>query len=83
MEASLMPSHILGSELAVSGGQAGANIWYLDGNINAAQGVDNAVVNPPPDAVSDFQAVTNGFAAEYGRADGAFPGAVNALRSAS
>jgi hypothetical protein len=61
------PTHDSGSLVSINGSQAGANIWYLDGNINAAQGVDNVVVNPSPDAVSEFQAVSNVFAAEYGR----------------
>jgi len=64
------PTHILGSQLAVNGSQASANVWYLDGNLNSAEGVDNAVVNPPPDAVGEFQAVTGSFAAEYGRTAG-------------
>jgi len=61
------PTHTIGSQISLNGGQAGANLWYLDGNLNAAQGMDNAVVNPSPDAVSEFQAVTNSFAPEYGR----------------
>jgi len=60
-------THVAGSLVAVNGSQGGANAWYLDGNLNAAQGVDNVVVNPSPDAVSEFQAVNNAFAAEYGR----------------
>jgi hypothetical protein len=65
------PTHSLGSVVAVNGSQGGANVWYLDGNINAAQGTDNVVVNPSPDAVAEFQAVNNNFAAEYGRNAGA------------
>ena len=65
------PSHTLGSQVAVNGSQAASNVWYLDGSINAAQGVDNVVVNPVPDAVAEFQAITDGFAAEYGRTAGA------------
>lgn len=65
------PTHVAGSLVAVNGSQGGANAWYLDGNLNAAQGVDNVVVNPSPDAVSEFQAVNNAFAAEYGRNAGA------------
>lgn len=64
-------THTVGSYVAVNGGQGGANLWYLDGNLNAAQGTDNVVVSPTPDAVGEFQAVTNGFAAEYGRNAGA------------
>ena len=65
------PSHTLGSKVAVNGSQAGSNVWYLDGSLNAAQGVDNVVVSPVPDAVAEFQAITDGFAAEYGRTAGA------------
>lgn len=64
-------THSLGSYVAVNGSQAGANVWYLDGNLNAAQGTDNVVVNPSPDTVAEFQAVNNAFAAEYGRNAGA------------
>jgi hypothetical protein len=65
------PTHILGSGVVANGSQPGANIWYLDGNMNAAQGLDNVVVNPAPDAVAEFQAITNNMAAEYGRTSGA------------
>ena len=64
------PSHILGSQLSINGAQSSANVWYLEGALNSAEGVDQAVVNPQPDAVSEFQAITNGFAAEYGRTAG-------------
>jgi hypothetical protein len=65
------PTHVLGSDLSVHGGQGGANAWYLDGNLNLANIAENVVVNPSPDAVSEFQAVTNAFSAEYGRTGGA------------
>jgi hypothetical protein len=65
------PTHHAGSLVSVNGGQAGANVWYLDGSLNSAQGADNVVVSPSPDAVSEFQAVNNGFAPEYGRHAGA------------
>lgn len=65
------PTHIEGSGIAVNGGQGYANQWFLDGNLNTAQGVDNAVVNPAPEAVASMQAVTNNFAPEYGRTSGA------------
>lgn len=65
------PTFILGSNLSVSGGQAGDNAWYLDGNLNLSGFAENIVVNPSPDAVQEFQAITNGFAAEYGRTGGA------------
>jgi hypothetical protein len=65
------PTHILGSQLAVNGSQASVNVWYLDGSLNSAEGVDNVVVSPQPDAVSEFQVVTNAYAAEHGRTAGA------------
>ena len=37
---------------------------YLDGSLNAALGAENVVVNPSPDAVSEFNVVDNGLAAE-------------------
>jgi hypothetical protein len=64
------PTHIIGSGTSLNGSQPGGNVWYLDGNLNTAQGLDNAVVNPAPDAVAEYQAVTNNFAAEYGRTAG-------------
>jgi hypothetical protein len=48
------PTHTLGSDLAVSGGQGGANAWYLDGNLNISGFAENVVVNPSPDAVEEF-----------------------------
>lgn len=65
------PTHVLGSDISVHGGQGGANAWYLDGNLNLSNLSENIVVNPSPDAVSEFQAITNAFAAEYGRTGGA------------
>ncbi len=65
------PTNVLGSNLSVNGGQAGANAWYLDGNLNLSAFAENATVNPTPDAVSEFQAITNAFAAEYSRTGGA------------
>ncbi len=65
------PTHVLGSDLSVNGGQGGANAWYLDGNLNLSNLSENVVVNPSPDAVSEFQAITNAFSAENGRTGGA------------
>jgi hypothetical protein len=65
------PTNALGSNLAVNGGQAGANAWYLDGNLNLSSLAENIAVNPSPDAVQEFQAVTDAFAAEYSRTGGA------------
>ncbi len=75
------PLHLVGSGISVNGSQAGANGWYLEGTLNATVGAEAAVVNPAPDAVSEFNLVSNGLAAEYGRTSG---GVVNiALKSGS
>lgn len=65
------PLHLVGSAISVNGGQAGANGWYLEGSLNATVGAEAVVVNPSPDAVSEFNLVSNGLAAEYGRTSGA------------
>ncbi len=65
------PTYVLGSQLSVNGGQAGANAWYLDGNLNLSSYAENIAVNPTPDAVSEFQVISNAFAAEYSRTGGA------------
>ncbi len=64
------PSNAQGSDISVNGGQGGANAWYIDGSVNVSGLTENANVNPSPDAVSEFQAVTNGFSSEYGRTGG-------------
>ncbi len=64
------PSNALGSNVAVNGGQGGANGWYLDGTLNLSSFAENVVINPTPDAVGEFQAITTGLAAEYGRTGG-------------
>ena len=65
------PTHIVGSGISVNGSQGGANAWYLDGTLNAALGPESVVVNPSPDAVSEFNLVDNGLAAEWSRTSGA------------
>ncbi len=64
------PSNAQGSDVSVNGGQAGANAWYLDGNLNLSGLVENMAVNPSPEAVTEFQAITEGVSAEYGRTGG-------------
>jgi hypothetical protein len=64
------PQHLVGSSISANGGQAGANGWYLEGSLNATVGAESTVVNPSPDAVSEFNIVQNGLAAEYGRTSG-------------
>ncbi len=65
------PEHYVGSGISANGGQGGANAWYLDGSLNAALGAENVVVNPSPDAVTQFSVVDNGLAAEWGATSGA------------
>ena len=64
------PTYVQGSDVSVNGGQAGANAWYLDGNLNLSGISENVAVNPSPDSVSEFQGITNAFGAEYGRTGG-------------
>lgn len=64
------PTHVLGSDLSVNGGQAGDNAWYLDGNMNLVGFAENVAVNPSPDAVEEFQVITDAIAPEYGRTGG-------------
>ena len=65
------PTHLQGTDVAVNGGQGGLNAWYLDGNLNQSSALaETIVVNPSPDAVEEFQTITNGLSAEYGRTGG-------------
>jgi hypothetical protein len=64
------PTHMLGSAIAVNGGQSGTNAWYLDGNLNISSFGENIVVNPSPDSVSEFQGITSAFSAEYSHTGG-------------
>ncbi|SEB50477.1 TonB-dependent receptor [Terriglobus roseus] len=60
----------------VNGLRSTANNFLLDGIDNnyfgtSNQGLSNQVVQPPPDAIAEFRAVTNNASAEFGRAGGA------------
>jgi hypothetical protein len=60
----------------VNGLRSMFNNFLIDGVDNNAygtsnQGFSNQVMQPPPDAVSEFKVVTNNESAEYGRAAGA------------
>ena len=60
----------------VNGLRSTFNNFLIDGVDNNAygtsnQGFSNQVMQPPPDAVGEFQVVTNNQSAEYGRAAGA------------
>jgi hypothetical protein len=64
------PTHVEGSDLSVNGGQGGANAWYLDGNLDLSGLDENLAVNPSPDAVGEFQVITEAFSPEYSRTGG-------------
>ncbi len=60
----------------VNGLRSTFNNFLLDGIDNNAygtsnQGFSNQVMQPPPDAIAEFQVVTNNYSAEYGRSGGA------------
>ena len=60
----------------VNGLRSTANNFMIDGIDNNAyatsvQGYSNQVMQPPPDAVAEFQVVTNNESAEYGHSSGA------------
>src|SRR6185436_14942903 len=60
----------------VNGLRSTFNNFMIDGVDNNAygtsnQGFSNQVMQPPPDAISEFRVVTNNQSAEYGRAAGA------------
>ena len=77
------PTRANGSEISVNGGQGGDNAWYLDGNLNLSGFAENVAVNPAPDAVQEFQAITSPFAAEYGRTDAGYTPLPDDLRAES
>ena len=60
----------------VNGQRSMFNNYLLDGMDNNAygesnQGFDNQIIQPSPDAIAQFQVVTNNESAEYGRSSGA------------
>jgi hypothetical protein len=60
----------------VNGQRSMFNNYMLDGMDNNAygesnQGFDNQIIQPPPDAIAQFEVVTNNESAEYGRSSGA------------
>ena len=62
--------------LNVNGLRSTVNNFLIDGVDNNAygtsnQGFSNQVMQPPPDAITEFKVVTNNMSAEYGRAAGA------------
>jgi hypothetical protein len=68
----------------VNGLRSTYNNFLMDGLDNNAystsnQGFSNQVAQPPPDAVAEFQVITNNYSAQYGRVGGAVVNA--AMRS--
>jgi outer membrane receptor protein involved in Fe transport len=60
----------------VNGQRSMFNNYMIDGIDNNAygesnQGFDNQIIQPPPDAIAQFEVVTNNESAEYGRSSGA------------
>jgi hypothetical protein len=60
----------------VNGLRSAVNNFLLDGldnnsYVTSNQGFSNQVLQPPPDAIAEFQVVTNNHSAEYGRSGGA------------
>jgi len=77
----------------VNGMRSTLNKFLLDGLDNNAygtsnQGFSNQTVQPSPDAVAEFEVVTNNMSAEYGRSGGAtinpaYKGGTNQFRGAA
>jgi len=64
------PTGVASSDIEVNGGSGGMNAWYLDGNPDISPMSDNPAITPSPDAVQEFQLITNNLAAEYGHTGG-------------
>ncbi|MBX3297771.1 MAG: TonB-dependent receptor [Acidobacteria bacterium] len=61
-----------GSGFAVNGNRTRSNNFTIDGANNNDQSLSIPRQNLPPDAIREFQIVTNTFAAEYGRNAGSY-----------
>jgi len=59
-----------GNPFAVSGQRSESLTFLIDGSDNNDFLGNNMVVNPNPDAVSEFKILTNNYEAEYGRTSG-------------
>jgi hypothetical protein len=60
-----------GSGFVVNGARSRSNNFMLDGANNNDQSLSIARQNVPPEFISQFRIITNGFSAEYGRNSGA------------
>jgi len=61
-----------GSGFAVNGNRTRSNNFTIDGANNNDQSLSIPRQNLPPEAIKEFQIVTNNFAAEYGRNAGSY-----------
>jgi hypothetical protein len=61
-----------GSGFVVNGGRTRSNNFTIDGANNNDQSLSIPRVNLPPEAIQEFQLITNGFSAEYGRNSGSY-----------
>ncbi|MBI3950648.1 MAG: TonB-dependent receptor, partial [Acidobacteria bacterium] len=61
-----------GSGFTVNGGRTRSNNFTIDGANNNDQSLSIARQSLPPEAIKEFQLVTNNFSAEYGRNSGSY-----------
>lgn len=61
-----------GSGFTVNGGRSRSNNFTMDGANNNDQSLSTPRQNLPPEAIQEFQIITNNFSAEYGRNAGSY-----------
>ncbi|MBI1355443.1 MAG: hypothetical protein GC160_13945 [Acidobacteria bacterium] len=61
-------------KFSMAGGRSQNQMWTLDGSVvqNMAIGTQQLALNPPAEALQEFKAEQNNYAAEYGRAGGGY-----------
>lgn len=61
-------------KFSMAGGRSQNQMWALDGGVtqNMALGVAQLSLNPPNEALQEFKAISNNYAAEYGRTGGGY-----------
>src|SRR4051812_29455450 len=59
-------------KFSMAGGRSTNQMWHLDGGVtqNMAIGVAQLSLNPPNESLQEFKALTNNYAAEFGRTGG-------------
>jgi hypothetical protein len=59
-------------KFSMAGGRSTNQMWHLDGGVtqNMAIGVAQLSLNPPNESLQEFKALTNSYAAEFGRTGG-------------